>query len=110
MPATVMPQTPTMPISPVRRLIYGIEHATALSTGGTASQTSALTAAAFTDPAALTTAISQNTGGARAVVTGTLDRHLVLIEHRPGPTPGPPWTCPDNRTGPATGRHGPPGG
>ncbi|WUI02818.1 aldo/keto reductase [Spirillospora sp. NBC_00431] len=84
MPATVMPQTPTMPISPVRRLLYGIEHATALSTGDTASQTSALTAAAFTDPAALTTAISQNTGGIRAVVTGTLDRHLVLIEHRPG--------------------------
>ncbi|MFI0411844.1 B12-binding domain-containing radical SAM protein [Actinomadura sp. 3N508] len=56
-----------------------------------------LTNAALTDPAALTSAIGRVVGDGRTVVTGTLDRRLVLISHCQdhAPKTATAWTAVD---------------
>jgi hypothetical protein len=68
---------PEMPRTPIGRLAVTIEHATGLQPDETAFDQIPLT-----DPARLTEAIRAQADGFEVVVTGTLDRRLVLIEHR----------------------------
>lgn len=79
-----MPESSTAPTS---RLLLGIEHATGLHLPNIAFD-----GVTFTDPGALAEHIAGHARGHEVVVTGTLDRRLVLIEHTEGE---PAWTAID---------------